>query len=80
MGKHQTERINVATEEYLRGFGKYHQDGRAKFLPPTEFSGNKQVSAATGASPFPAIYSRDPKASFKLDIRTEGARAMHLLR
>lgn len=36
-----------------------------------EFAGKNQVSAATGASPFPAVYGRDPRATFDLAIEAE---------
>ena len=59
----QTERLNAAMEEYLRGHVNYLQDDWARLLPLTEFAGNNQVSTATGASPFYAVYGRDPRVA-----------------
>jgi len=67
----QTERVNAAMEEYLRGYVNYLQDDWVRMLALAEFVGNNQVSASTGVSPFYAIAGRDPCAGFELDVRAD---------
>jgi hypothetical protein len=67
----QTERINAVTEQYLRAYVSYLQDDWKKYLPLAEFAANNQASETTSLSPFFAVYGRNPKCSFELDIRTD---------
>src|SRR6266550_4623710 len=67
----QTECINASMEEYLRTYVNYLQDDWVRLLPLAEFAGNNQVSSTTGASPFFAVYGRNPRVDFDLEDRVE---------
>ena len=52
----QTERTNQDLENYLRRYVSWKQDNWARWLSVAEFAANSAPSAATGISPFHAVY------------------------
>jgi hypothetical protein len=57
----QTERVNQTMEQYLRSFVNYQQDNWTDFLPLAEFAYNNSKHAATGKTPFFALYGYHPQ-------------------
>jgi len=58
----QTERLNQATEAYLRAFATKEQDDWVRLLPMAEFAYNNSTTTGNGMSLFYANYSFHPVA------------------
>ncbi|RYO77870.1 hypothetical protein DL764_010172 [Monosporascus ibericus] len=56
----QTEVVNAAMEQYLRGYCSFYQDDWVDWLPLAEFANNNHVSETTSVSPFFANYGFHP--------------------
>ncbi|RYO95100.1 hypothetical protein DL764_007750 [Monosporascus ibericus] len=56
----QTEVVNAAMEQYLRGYCSFYQDDWVDWLPLAEFANNNHVSETIGVSPFFANYGFHP--------------------
>lgn len=68
----QTERVNPVLEAYLRSFINYEQDNWDEWLDQAEFAYNNSRHAATGTTPFFAVYGYHPNHEFKAQDDREG--------
>ena len=57
----QTEVVNAAMEQYLRGYCSFYQDDWVDWLPLAEFAQNNHTSETIGVSPFFANYGFNPQ-------------------
>jgi Chromo (CHRromatin Organisation MOdifier) domain len=67
----QTERVNQTLEQYLRIYCDFHQDDWSQLLPLAEFAYNNARNSSTGMSPFYANYGYHPRASLKVQPRSD---------